>query len=224
MATNAKPAHSIFKKSVKPPTANMLKPGTNNAKLGGYVTAKKWQDAAMYSLTLEERKTCPTTCEQWNNCYGNNMPFAHRFDHTDQRFLPLLESQIASLAKKHSNKGIVVRLHVLGDFFSPAYVEWWEYILNTYPWVRAFGYTHHRSNTTIGKMLHSLNYRMPDRWAIRFSDDPATIFSTAVIRRGIEPMVGQEVICPEQTDKSPSCSDCGLCWAQPNRKILFIEH
>jgi hypothetical protein len=28
------------------------------------------------------------------NCYGNNMPFAKRVDHTDPAFLPKLEAEI----------------------------------------------------------------------------------------------------------------------------------
>ena len=137
------PNRTKYPKGVKPPSPNMLKPGTNNAKLGGYVTAKKWQGMAMYSLTLEERKTCPSTCEQWNNCYGNNMPFAHRFDHTSPMFYSDLTDQLRKLSLKHKGEGFVVRLHVLGDFFDEQYVKYWELSLNQLPELHAFGYTHH---------------------------------------------------------------------------------
>ena len=56
-----------------------LKKGSSNKKLGFKVTAKKWTGKRLYSLTLVERETCPTTCHHWDDCYGNNMPFAHRF-------------------------------------------------------------------------------------------------------------------------------------------------
>jgi hypothetical protein len=32
-------------------------------------------------------------------------------------------------------------------------------------------------------------------------------------------------ICPEQTGKRKSCSDCGLCWnAKPDARLTFLEH
>lgn len=221
---SAHPAHTRYRKGVKPPSINMLKPGTNNAKLGGYVTAKKWQGMAMYSLTLEERATCPTTCQQWENCYGNNMPFAHRFDHTHPDFLLALGMQLTKLHKKHKDEGVVVRLHVLGDFFSPAYVEWWKWALNTFPWLNAFGYTHQPRSSTIGKMIESLNTRRADRWQVRFSDDKTTTMAAHVVPEHTQPVKGVSVLCPEQTGAAKSCAACGLCWSAPNREILFVEH
>lgn len=216
-------ANTRYRKSIKPPSITMLKPGTNNAKLGGFITSKKWQGMAMYSLTLEERATCPTSCQQWQNCYGNNMPFAHRFNHEMPGFYDGLELQIEKLAKKYP-AGFVVRLHVLGDFFSPAYVEWWESMLNMFPQLHAFGYTHRDPTTDIGKMLDSINHRRPDRWQIRFSDDHSTSMSAHVVDKRYVPVAKQEVICPEQLNKTKSCADCGLCWSAPNLKIMFVEH
>lgn len=218
-----KPANTIYQKSVKAPSFNMLKPGANNAKLGGIVTAKMWQGFHMYSLTLEERATCPTDCEQWNNCYGNNMPFAHRFNHQMPGFYDGLETQLEKLSKKHG-QGFVVRLHVLGDFFSPAYIEWWEYAINKFPQLHVFGYTHRDPKSTMGQMLDSLNARMPNRWAIRFSDEPVTQMSAHVVDKGYVPRKGLEIVCPEQLGQAKSCADCGLCWSARNRKIMFVEH
>lgn len=218
------PNRTKYPKGVKPPLTNMLKPGTNNAKLGGYVTAKKWQGMAMYSLTLEERKTCPSTCEQWNNCYGNNMPFAHRFDHTAPNFYTELEEQLDKLSKKHAGEGYVIRLHVLGDFFDSAYVGWWSHALWTHPDLHAFGYTHHDPQSAIGKALDAINTGRPDRWQIRFSDDSSTPMSAHVVQESHTPVKGAEVICPEQQGKTASCAACGLCWSAPTLKILFIEH
>lgn len=220
----AYPSRTKYPKGVKPPSINMLKPGTNNAKLGGYITAKKWQGMAMYSLTLQERATCPTSCEQWNNCYGNNMPFAHRFDHTAPDFYTLLDGQLAKLNKKHAGEGFVVRLHVLGDFFGDDYVDAWDEWLDRYPELHAFGYTHLDPNYAVGRMLVRLNKFYPDRWQIRFSDDHSTLMSAHVVPKDYIPIKGAEVICPEQQGKTKSCASCGLCWSAPNLKIMFVEH
>jgi hypothetical protein len=220
----AYPSRTKYPKGVKPPSINMLKPGTNNAKLGGYITAKKWQGMAMYSLTLQERATCPTSCEQWNNCYGNNMPFAHRFDHTAPDFYTLLEEQLAKLNKKRAGEGFVIRLHVLGDFFSDDYVDFWGEMVLKYPELNAFGYTHHDPQYAVGYMVDRLNILHPDRWQIRFSDDKNVLMSAHVVNKNYLPVKGQEVICPEQQGKTKSCATCGLCWSAPNLKIMFVEH
>jgi len=201
----------------------MLMPGKNNAKLGEIVTVKKWAGHYMYALSLEERTTCPNTCEQWDNCYGNNMPFAHRFNHNDNAFLPMLEESVDKVAAKHPD-GFVVRLHVLGDFYSPAYIEFWEYLLNTYLQMKVFGYTHRKRISTMGRMIASMNHRMPDRWQVRFSDDPATIFSAHVVQKAVAVNSHTEIVCPEQMGQTDKCTSCGLCWSQPNRRILFVEH
>ena len=218
-----KPALTIYQKSVKEPHHNMLKPGKNNAKLGDVVTAKMWQGSKMYSLTLEERATCPTTCDQWNNCYGNNMPFAHRFDVADPSFYHHLDDQLERLSKKHAN-GFVIRLHVLGDFFSTEYVAWWGARVAMHANLRVFGYTHHPSDTPIGQYIARFNRILPQQWAIRFSDQIMTQMSAHVVQKDYVPMKGLEIVCPEQTGQAASCADCGLCWAATNRKIMFVEH
>lgn len=159
-----------------------------------------------------------------HNCYGNNMPFAHRFDHTAPNFYTELEEQLDKLSKKHAGEGYVIRLHVLGDFFDSAYVGWWSHALWMHPDLHAFGYTHHDPQSVIGKALDSLNTGRPDRWQIRFSDDSSTPMSAHVVQESHIPVKGAEVICPEQQGKAASCAACGLCWSAPTLKILFIEH
>lgn len=78
----------------------MLKRGKQNKKLGDKITIKMWKGMTMYSLTLEERATCPTDCEQWDNCYGDNMPFAHRFDHTDPDFIATLGATVIPIKRE----------------------------------------------------------------------------------------------------------------------------
>ncbi|MBY0515046.1 MAG: hypothetical protein K2P78_14230, partial [Gemmataceae bacterium] len=68
----------------------ILVSGHSNVKIGRDVRKGKLKGYWIYTLSLEERATCPTSCEHWRSCYGNAMPFAKRVDHTDPAFLPAL--------------------------------------------------------------------------------------------------------------------------------------
>ena len=228
---NLRPPTTRYRKGVKPPSLNMLKRGKQNKKLGDKVSVKMWKGMTMYSLTLEERATCPTDCEQWDNCYGDNMPFAHRFDHTHVDFKDYLEVQLRALNDKHK-EGFVVRLHVLGDFYNEIYITQWQLWLDQYPNMHAFGYTHHASKSPLGNMLNNINRIYPTRFRIRFSDDPSTKFSAHVTNEGsgkhyhwTAPNVrlGGAIFCPEQQGKTDSCASCGYCWSS-DEPVIFVEH
>ena len=177
----------------------------------------------MFSLTLEERATCPTSCDQWDVCYGNNMPFAHRFDHTDPNFQPMLTHQLSGLALKYP-KGFVVRLHVLGDFYEEKYVTFWKKMLMQFPNLNAFGYTHHPVQSRVGKSVNKLNTSYKERWRIRFSDDTSGATNyIALVTDEHGARTSNHVTCPEQLGKTPSCADCGICWAS-EEPVIFIEH
>ena len=91
---------TIYQKSIKQGSkTGLLKKGSSNKKLGFKITSKKWTGKRLYSLTLVERETCPTSCHHWDDCYGNNMPFAHRFKNANIDLL--LEREIESLMQKH---------------------------------------------------------------------------------------------------------------------------
>lgn len=220
---NLRPPQTRFLKGVKPPSLNMLKRGKQNAKLGDKVTVKKWKGMTMYSLTLEERATCPSDCEQWDNCYGDNMPFGHRFDHTDPSFLPMLESQLHELNDKHPN-GFVVRLHVLGDFYDGLYITQWQLYLHNFENLHVFGYTHHKADSQLGNMVNNVNRIYPDRFRIRFSDDWDQEFSAHVSKtENTVRLLGNGIVCPEQTGQTSSCTTCGYCWTS-DHPVVFIEH
>ena len=221
-----------YLKSVKPPSTNMLKRGKLNKKLGDKVAVRMWKGMTMYSLTLEERATCPEYCEQWQNCYGNNMPFGHRFDHTDPAFKPMLELQLEELNRQHP-EGFVVRLHVLGDFYDALYITSWQIWLHKFPNLHVFGYTHHESESTLGDMINNVNRIYPDRFRFRFSDDRKVDFSARVISEPPtrthsmqytrESGMDWRVVCPEQLNRTESCTTCGYCWSS-DKPIIFIEH
>lgn len=208
-------------KGIKDPIPTMLKPGKSNAKLGGLVRKGMWKGLPIFSLTLEERASCPPGCEQWTNCYGNNMPFAHRYDHTHPYFLRLLATNLEALATKHES-GFVVRLHVLGDFYSEEYVKFWFGQMLKLPGLHVFGYTHHRHDTLIGKRIAAINHTFPKRWRVRFSDDLAVSFRSEVVASEQQAR-NDGIVCPEQLGLTTSCGDCGYCW-NANRAVYFLEH
>ena len=46
----------------------VIKPITN-VKLGKWVSKSRHAGKRMYTVTLEERATCPKTCKHWYDCY-----------------------------------------------------------------------------------------------------------------------------------------------------------
>lgn len=106
-------------------TGSLLVSGINSRKLGKTITKGNFKGYELYSLTLEERATCPEDCSALRYCYGNGMQLArrHRIKNTDY-FFEKLEAEIAALISENPG-GIMVRLHVLGDFPSVEYTAFW---------------------------------------------------------------------------------------------------
>lgn len=202
---------------------SLLKSGMNASKIGAVVFKGKWKGMPIYTLTLEERATCPTTCKHWRSCFGNKMQFAQRMDHTAPDFERALVGQVAWLTRKHPN-GFVVRLHVLGDFYSVRYVNLWQAMLDQFKPLRVFGYSARWDTKAdpIAAVLVPLVMERWDRFAIRFSNAPVDECSTVSIEHPIQ-KPADAIICPEQTGRTESCSTCGLCW-QTKRRVAFIQH
>jgi hypothetical protein len=203
--------------------ANILKAGINSSKIGGVVRKGKWKGMPIYTLTLEERATCPTSCSHWRSCFGNKMQFAQRLDHTSPQFETALVRHVAQLARQHP-AGFVVRLHVLGDFFSVRYVNLWQAMLDTIPALKVFGYSARwdvRADPIAAALVPIVMARW-DRFAIRFSDAPVDECSTVSLEHPIQ-KPADAIICPEQAGGTESCSTCALCW-QSKRRIAFIQH
>ena len=77
---------TIYKKSIftlDDYKFKVLKDSTN-IKLGKKIVKGKYTNYKFKTLTLVERETCPKDCIHWGDCYGNYMPFAHRFSATVQ--------------------------------------------------------------------------------------------------------------------------------------------
>lgn len=196
----------------------VLKSGDNQRKLGKTVTKGAWKGMPIFSLTLEERATCPRSCLQWRTCYGNNMGHAKRYAHG-----AALERQIGVELRHFSKKfpsGFVLRLHILGDFYSVAYVEFWRQMLARHPAMRIFGYTARQSEDPIGAAIEDLRREQWSRFAVRTSGASSGP-RTMVIAD--EAAAGGAIICPAQTGRTQSCSTCSLCWAS-QKPVAFLAH
>jgi len=209
---------TVYQKNLHDPKTykfNILKPSTNK-KLGKKITKGRWKGMKFYTLALVERETCDPNCEHLEDCYGNNMPFAHRF--IANKYLTIrMAKELNVLDKRHPN-GYVVRLHILGDFYSVPYVKWWNVQLVNRPALRVYGYSRWHPGSTIGDALETVRNKHSDSFKIRFSnrpDDPMSANSETLTDKGIT--------CPVQLDKTPSCGTCGLCWATP-KPIRFLSH
>ena len=56
----------------------LLVGGHNSRKIGRQVMKGRWKGFPIFTLTLEERATCPRSCAVWNDCYGNTSNWARR--------------------------------------------------------------------------------------------------------------------------------------------------
>lgn len=214
---------TIYLGRVVEESANLLKSGVNSSKIGGVVMKGKWRGMPIYTLTLEERATCPTSCGHWRSCYGNQMNFALRIDHRAPGFGAALAANVQRLGDEHPG-GFVVRLHVLGDFFSVAYVRLWEGLLDAVPGLRVFGYSARWDVQVdpVAAALVPLVVRRWERFAIRFSDAPVDECATVSLEHAIQ-RPADAVVCPEQAGRTESCSTCAFCW-QSRRRVAFVQH
>lgn len=196
--------------------------GHNNVKIGRDVRKGWARGYWIYTLTLEERATCPRSCHHWATCYGNNMPYARRISHADPEALQAaIEADVERLLGVQGRVGILVRLHALGDFFSPAYVRFWGGLLGRYPRLAAYGYTAWLPGTPIGDEVARTREDYARRFSIRWSNGEGPT-DCAVPVRAIDAPVNA-IVCPEQTGATAACATCGLCWGT-DRNVAFIEH
>lgn len=205
-------ARTLFPNRRTRHSLRVLKAGGNSRKIGSHVVKGPWYGMPIFTLTLEERATCPSYCKHWNDCYGNHMQWAHRQRHGE--FLEAqLDRELRTLQYYYPD-GFVVRLHILGDFYSSQYIKRWHNWMLDLPAMRIFGFTAHRPDTRLGKMLMMVREYHPKRWWIRFSDsDKATWLSTGE----------SGITCPMQTGKTDCCGTCGLCWLAL-KPIKFLLH
>ena len=239
---------SVYGNRVKSVSDGMAKSETvikksTNIKLGKKVTKGKLTGFPIYTVTLQERATCPTSCIHWHDCYGNNMMFAVRYN-ADDSLIAAMESELKTLQAKHPN-GFLVRLHVLGDFYSVQYVAQWAKWLSMFPALHIYGYTANQPDAAdnkeraIGQAILSLRMACGIRFAVRFSGSYGDQFSalSADDSKALALLDTKQAFkCPTQISKetgklakkgeatlASDCGACGLCW-QASKPVVFLTH
>jgi hypothetical protein len=212
---------TLFRKRVVPSAEarSLFKSGEHNRKIGARVVKGAWAGFPVFTLTLEERATCPRDCAHFRDCYGNNMNWSVRVT-ADEMLTDRLEGEIWRLAMKHPH-GFVVRLHVLGDFYSTDYVQFWHSMLRLYEPLRIYGYTARSRSSDIGAGIAAMN-RSP-RCFIRFSDGEPSEFRAVTVENEDQAREAGVIVCPVQTNKTACCSTCALCWST-TKTIAFLRH
>lgn len=225
---------TVFKRTVKSwqtgSGETILKDGANNRKIGGDVLVGDLRGAYLATLSLEERATCPTSCKVWDICYGNNMGQARRWNVTPE-FYDGLEAELRALCK--NQYGVLIRLHVLGDFPDLPYLSFWFDRLTDHHNLFCFGFTAHSPSSKIGNAIakmrdhFSSTHAIKSRFAIRHSGEAGLWGS--ITTKSIDCPSETEIVCPEQLDsidrnaRQKHCGSCAVCW-QSDKGIRFIEH
>lgn len=216
--------HTIFPSTVRPARSSdrwALKRGEHQRKIGDVLLKSKWRGFPVWTLSLEERATCPTSCHHWRSCMGNKMHHADRVQAGPDLEWRLVR-EVAMLDIDHPY-GFAVRLHTLGDFYSVKYVELWRTLLERHPSLHVWGYSaRHDKDDPIAVALATLVKQHWDRFAVRFSNGPSDRRSTLSVEHPYQ-VPADTIICPEQIGRTESCSTCGLCW-QSERRIAFVQH
>jgi hypothetical protein len=201
----------------------VLKSAHNSAKIGKTVAKGRLRGAPIFTLTLEERATCPRSCQMWSGCYGNNMQAAERIV-GGPALEDALTGEVAWLTDRHPD-GFLVRLHVLGDFYSVDYVRLWADLLAAFAPLHIFGFTAHRpTDDGIGAAIAALAARDWARFAVRHSGWYFPRRASYVMAPDDVPNHGVgAVTCPAQLGLTDCCATCALCW-QTDRSIAFRRH
>lgn len=241
--------------------AQMVAKKSTNSKLGKKVFRGTLEEYYIYTITFEERATCPRVCEHWKNCYGNNMRngvrFGTRTEEERQAVIAQIEKDLAHWQKLTDKRnaerakkkiplapiGFLVRVHVLGDFFSVEYANMWRKWLNMFPSMVVFGYSRWLpEESEIGDALLSIrnefgmNATTGGRFCLHFSSDKnhgSGALSADV--DGVLDLVesGDAFICPEQQQSEErangpnpvTCGSCTKCFDLiPTRKTKGTEN
>jgi len=134
--------------------------------------------------------------------------------------MPKIEEEIGFLLAKHKH-GVVIRLHVLGDFYSMDYVQFWMRMLTMHPKLSIFGYTGVPVDGNIATSIQLMNSIYTSQCFIRFSRNNE--FDDEGSYAAEESFEGKSFDCLEQTKKAKNCAACGLCWMTA-KTVRFVTH
>ena len=154
------------------------------------------------------------------------MQHARRWRHGPE-LMDRITAELDELCRVHER--VLVRLHVLGDFWSTDYAEFWGRALDRHRNLFVFGFTAHRARSAIGSVITRIRSEAPGRFFIRHSGQTGSWGSFTVDFPTAAPRIGDAPVCPEQRDgmlgsrRGIHCGNCGLCW-KGDAPIAFVVH
>lgn len=221
---------SVFQLAVKEWSPDLgeyvLKDGAHNSKIGGDVSVGDLAGAKIFTLSFEERVTCPRDCSHWRDCYGNSMNRARRWTYTKE-LEQVIDLEVRALCAFHDK--VLIRLHVLGDFPNYDYIKLWARLLDDLDNLHVFGFTAWKADTPIGRGIARLRAVYGVRFAIRNSGRTGEWGAFTLDFPTKQARVGDAIVCPEQrsamgdTKKGVHCGNCGACW-RSSKPIAFVQH
>lgn len=126
--------------------------------------------------------------------------------------------------------GSVFRWHVSGDIPDVRYADMIGRIANDFPSLRFFLYTRSYRVTELEAAIIDLETNYPNL-KVWYSTDPSVPMQpdhrdARVFDDAAEAKTAGYVVCPEQSGRKASCSDCGLCFdiTKPTFKLAFVTH
>ena len=180
---------------------------------------------AIPNFSLPAIKTCPGQtdfCPVF--CYGLRGHFTHRSREAmlERNYRRSQQDNFAGrmIRSIQDNASTVFRIHVVGDFYSPEYIQKWVVIIGALPDVSFYGYT--RSwrcrdlQTTLDELRSLPNCHLLASIDFTHTDRPDSSWNTVSVE-------GEGVPCPHDTEMVETCLTCGLCWSGRSNLKLKIK-
>lgn len=125
---------------------------------------------------------------------------------------------------------VAVRLHSSGDFYSVAYIAFWETLVRETPSCSYWGYTRSWSTesllTSLEALRHLPNVQLFASWDATMPPAPIGWRTATVVNTLDEGQYNRHnsLSCPEELDGGPTCASCRFCITSDDRNVLFTLH
>ena len=180
---------------------------------------------AIPNFSLPAIKTCPGQtdfCAVF--CYGLRGHFTHhsRQAMLERNYQRSLQDHFASrmIRSIQDNASKVFRIHVVGDFYTPEYIQKWTMIVDALPSVTFYAYT--RSwrcpalKEALGNLRSHSNCHLLASIDFTHANRPDSSWNTISVE-------GEGSPCPHDTEMVETCLTCGLCWSGRSNLKLKIK-
>lgn len=125
--------------------------------------------------------------------------------------------------------GSVFRFHTSGDLESVRHIRIVRDVVMSRPDVPFYLYTRSWRIPALRRAIERYLFGLPNLtvWGScdATTDEPPDGWRSARVFPTADAVQGYGPVCPEQTGRRASCSDCGLCWrARAGARLAFLQH